>query len=144
MKGEATRIAASVEDVRKLVEDLREAVFASAHHEKRAVERQKKLFVALEALPTVSSKEGERPLGALLADVRRAATAEVLDAADQLNFWTLPPFAALGRIPISRNADDAAALDATRVADIFPVFGTVTEHEERIPVYAPPASSAAS
>lgn len=88
-------------------------------------------------MPTVSSKEGERPLGALLADVRRAATEEVLDAADQLNFWTLPPFAALGRIPISRNADDAAALDATRVADIFPVFGTVTEHEERIPVFGP-------
>lgn len=61
----------------------------------------------------------------------------MLDAADQQNFWNLPPFAALGRIPIARGADDAIALDATRVADLFPVFGTVREHEERIPVFGP-------
>ncbi|MBA3459757.1 MAG: hypothetical protein H0T46_07340 [Deltaproteobacteria bacterium] len=136
-RGGASRIAASDDDVRNLVGELREAVYATADHDKKAPERQKKLFAALEALPTTATKGRERPLGALLADVRKSATKQALEDADHRNFWTLPPFAALGRMPIARSADDAMALDAVRIADLFPVFGTVTEHEERIPVFGP-------
>lgn len=136
-RGEAPRIAVAPELVRELVEDLREAVLATARHDKRAPARQKKLFASLHALPTISTKGTQRPFGALLEDVRRSATAEMLEAVDQRNFWTVPPFHALGRIPIARSADEATAIDSTRIADLFPVFGNVTEREERIPVFGP-------
>lgn len=64
--GDATRIAVAPDIVRELVEDLREAVLATARHDKRAPARQKKLFASLHALPTISKNGTQRPFGALL------------------------------------------------------------------------------